>query len=44
MNKMLTKALAPVALKTAEKSAGDVLCYFIFKQPQLPKKLMNTVK
>ena len=41
--KLMAKALAPVANKTAERSDG-VWCMFWYHQRKLPQKLMSKVK
>ena len=41
--KIISKALASAALKTAEKSTGFNSSFF-FNQPKMPKKLMKTGK
>ena len=42
--KIMSKALAPAALNTAERSVAGFICTFILNQPKLPKKLMSKVK
>ena len=42
--KIIANVLAPVANKTAEKTADRLACAFVFNQPKLPAKLMKKVK
>jgi len=41
--RMVAKTLAPVANRSAEVMSRPA-CTFIFNQPKVPAKLMNTVK
>ena len=44
VKKLVVKAVAPMALGTANQTHKRWASNFILNQPKLPKKLMNTVK
>jgi len=41
--RMMARVLAPVSKTTIEVSSRP-MCAFVFNQPKMPAKLMNTVK
>ena len=42
--KIMAKALAPIANRTAEKNVERIACSFVFNQPKMPAKLAEKVK